>query len=275
MVGAPYVFGIIPARGGSKGLARKNLRRLGPLSLVGHAIASARECSRLSRFIVSTDDPDIVEEARRQGAEVPFLRPAELATDEAGMVPVLQHAVRWLETTACVRPDLIVTLQPTSPFRIGQDIDRTIQRLLDTGADSAQTVTQAQYHPFFMKTLDGDRTIPLFPEGHKFVRRQDAPPVYQPSGSVYVTRYHVLMEQGVVLGEDNRALVMGYEASVNIDTEWDFKLAELILRERRAPVPPERGVRPFEESEAGRQRAESAGTRRAVRRPPWGPEGAP
>ena len=237
---APYVFGVIPARGGSKGLPGKNLKRLGRLSLVGHAVASARESSLLSRFIVSTDDPAILEEARRQGAEVPFLRPPELATDEAGMVPVLQHAVRWLEATARVRPDVIVTLQPTSPFRTGQDIDRTIRKLLETGADSAQTVTVVAYHPFFMKILEGDRAVPLFREGEKFVRRQDVPPVYQPSGAVYVTRYHVLMEQGRVLGDDHRAVVMGFEASVKIDTEWEFMLAESILREGRAPIPPER-----------------------------------
>ena len=234
---APYVFGVIPARGGSKGLPGKNLRVLGRLSLLGHAVASTRESSSLSRFIVSTDDPRILDEAQRHGAEAPFLRPAELASDEAGMVPVLQHAVRWLESVSGIRPDLIVTLQPTSPFRTGPDIDRTIQKLLATGADSAQTVTEAAYHPFFMKTLDDDRTVPLFPEGHKYVRRQDAPPVYQPSGAVYATRYNVLMEQGRVLGDDNRAVVMGFEASVNIDTEWDFMLAELILRAGRAPIP--------------------------------------
>ena len=237
---SPYVFGVIPARGGSKGLPGKNLRVLGRLSLIGHAVASAREASSLSRFIISTDDGEITEEGRRHGAEVPFLRPAELATDEAGMVPVLRHAVRWLGVSAGIRPDLVVTLQPTSPFRTGADIDRTVQKLLEPRADSAQTVTEAAYHPFFMSTLDGDRAIPLFPDGHKFVRRQDAPPVYQPSGSVYVTRYHVLMEQGRVLGEDNRAVVTGFEASVNIDTEWDFMLAELILRQGRAPIPPER-----------------------------------
>jgi CMP-N-acetylneuraminic acid synthetase len=235
-----FVFGVIPARGGSKGLPRKNLLRLGRLSLIGHAVASARESKLLSRTIVSTEDAEIAEEARRHGAEVPFLRPAELAMDEAGMVPVLQHAVRWLETTARVHPDLVVTLQPTSPFRTGADIDRTIRKLRETGADSAQTVSEVTSHPFFMKTLDGDRTVPLFPEGSKLVRRQDAPPVYQPSGAVYVIRYHVLMEQGRVLGEDNRAVVMGVEASVKIDTAQDFMLAELILREGRVEIPADR-----------------------------------
>jgi CMP-N-acetylneuraminic acid synthetase len=207
------------------------------LSLIGHAVAAAREAARLTRFIVSTDSPEIAEEARRHGAEVPFVRPADLASDQAGMLGVLQHAVRWLEGAAGIRPDLVVTLQPTSPFRVGADIDGTIAKIVATGADSAQTLSEASYHPFFMKTLEGDRTVALFPEGHKYVRRQDAPAVYQPSGAVYVTRYHVLMEQGHILGDDNRGLVQSFEASVNIDTEWDFMLAELILREGRAPIP--------------------------------------
>lgn len=231
-----FVFGVIPARGGSKGLPGKNLKTLGPLSLIGHAIASAREATSLNRFIVSTDDETIAAEARRHGAEVPFVRPAEFATDQAGMVPVLQHAVRWLESTG-TRPDVVVTLQPTSPFRAGADIDRTVAALLDTGADSAQTLTEAAYHPFFMSTLDGDRVVPLFPDGHRFVRRQDAPTVYQPSGAVYATRYAVLMDDGKVLGKDNRGIVMGFEASANIDTEWDFLMAEVLLRQGRAPIP--------------------------------------
>lgn len=238
MAGA-CALGVIPARGGSKGLPGKNLKRLGALSLIGHAVASAREARRLTRVIVSTDSEAIAEEARRHGAEVPFLRPAALASDEAGMVPVLQHAVRWLESTG-TRPDLIVTLQPTSPFRTGDEIDRTIDRVVATGADSAQTLCEAAYHPFFMKTLDGDRTVALFADGKKYVRRQDAPAVYQPSGAVYVTRYPTLMDEGQVLGHDNRGIVMSFEASVNIDTEWDFLLAELLLRQGRAPIPASR-----------------------------------
>ena len=236
----PYALGVIPARGGSKGLPGKNLRKLGTLSLMGQAIASAREAALLASFIVSTDSPEIAEEAARHGAPVPFLRPAELATDQAGMLPVLQHAVRWLEASAGVRPELIVTLQPTSPFRTGADIDATIRKVADTGSDSAQTLSEASYHPYFMKTLDGDRTVALFPDGHKYVRRQDAPPVYQPSGAVYVTRYATLMDQGHILGDDNRGLVRGFEESVNIDTEWDFLLAELLLREGRIALPPGR-----------------------------------
>jgi CMP-N,N'-diacetyllegionaminic acid synthase len=240
-VKTPYALGVIPARGGSKGLPGKNLRKLGALSLIGQAVASAREAALLGRFIVSTDSLEIAGEAKRHGAEVPFLRPAELATDQAGMLPVLQHAVRWLESSVGVRPDMIVTLQPTSPFRTGVEIDATITKVIDTGSDSAQTLSEASYHPYFMKTLDGDRTVALFPDGHKYVRRQDAPPVYQPSGAVYVTRYATLMEQGHILGDDNRGVIMGFEPSINIDTEWDFLLAELLLREGRVVLPPGRG----------------------------------
>ncbi|HET7875270.1 MAG TPA: acylneuraminate cytidylyltransferase family protein [Methylomirabilota bacterium] len=236
-----YAFAVIPARGGSKELPGKNLMRLGRLSLIGHALASAGEAKLLSRVIVSTDDPAIEAEAARQGAEVPFLRPAALATDEAGMVPVLQHAVRWLEESERIRPDLVVLLQPTSPFRTGADIDAVIRKVKETGADSAQTLIEAAYHPFFMSTLDGDRLIPLFPdERGRYVRRQDPPRVYQPSGSVYVTRRRVLMEEGQIVGKDHRGIVMGYEASVKIDTEWEFRLAEAVLAAGRAPIPPER-----------------------------------
>ena len=236
---SPYAFGVIPARGGSKGLPGKNLRKLGSLSLIGHAIASTREATRLTRVIVSTDSEAIADEARRHGAEVPFLRAAELANDQAGMVPVLQQDVRWLESTGA-RPDLVVTLQPTSPFRVGADIDATIAKVVETGADSAQTLSEASYHPYFMKTLAGDVTHALFEEGYRYVRRQDAPAVYQPSGAVYVTRYELLMGQGRVLGKNNRGIVMDFAASVNIDTEWDFLLAELVLAQGRAPIPPSR-----------------------------------
>jgi CMP-N-acetylneuraminic acid synthetase len=243
---APYVFAVIPARGGSKRLPRKNLLRLGPLSLLGHAVASAREATTLSRFIVSTDSVEIVDEARRHGAEPPFLRPAELATDEPTNMPVLQHAVRWLEAAEGIRADVVVTLQPTSPFRTGADIDRVVRKLLEANSDSAQSLKSASYHPFFMSTLDGDRAIPLFPDWQKRPRRRrDATEAYQPSGAVYATRYDVLMKHGRITGDDNRAVVLGFEASISIDTEWDFKLAELILQAGRAPIRAERTRAPM------------------------------
>jgi CMP-N-acetylneuraminic acid synthetase len=236
-----YAFAVIPARGGSKGLPGKNLMKVGRLSLIGHAVASARESRLLSRVVVSTDDEAIAFEVKQMGGEVPFARPAELASDEAGMIPVLQHAVRWLEDAEGTKPELVVLLQPTSPFRTGSDIDRVIQRVIDSGADSAQTLVEASYHPYFMSRLEGDRTVALFPaESARYVRRQDPPKIYQPSGSVYVTRRTVLMEEGRIIGRDNRGLVMEYEASVKIDTVWEFRLAEAVLAAGRAPIPADR-----------------------------------
>jgi CMP-N,N'-diacetyllegionaminic acid synthase len=238
--GGTETLAVIPARGGSKGLPGKNLLTLGRLSLIGHALASAREAKRVTRIIVSTDDAAIAEEARRCGGDAPFLRPPELANDHAGMVPVMQHAVRWVEQSGAP-VDLVVCLQPTSPFRTGGDIDAAIEKVLESGADSAQTLVPASYHPFFMVQLEADRTVPLFADASsRYVRRQDPPPVFQPSGSVYVTRRRVLMDEGRILGRDNRGLVMGWEASVKIDTEWEFRLAELVLAAGRAPIPPER-----------------------------------
>lgn len=227
------ILGIIPARGGSKGVLRKNIRPLEGKPLISYTIESAKESKKLTRTIVSTDDEVIADVARKFGGQVPFLRPAELANDQAGMVPVLQHAVKWLEDNENFHPDIIVLLQPTTPFRRGMHIDSAIEKLIETKADSVLTIRQPDYSPYFMKTLVGDRTYPLLGEGKKYVRRQDAPVVYQPNGMVYVTRYNVLMHQNCILGEDTRGIVMSYEDSVNIDSIWDFKMAELILREKK------------------------------------------
>lgn len=221
------ILAVIPARGGSKSLPGKNLMTLGRVSLIGRALASAAASRLLTRTVLSTEDAAIKAEGRQHGAVI-VDRPADLATDEAGMLPVLQHAVRAVGGTP---PDLIVCLQPTSPFRTGELIDRTIWTVLDTRADSAQTVTEAPYSPYFMSALVDDRLFPLFSHDH-IDRRQDAPRVYMPTGAVYVTRYDALMRQGRIRGEDHRAVVCGFEESVNVDTVWDFKLAEIIAKER-------------------------------------------
>lgn len=223
-------LGIIPARGGSKGVPGKNLKRLGDKTLLGHAIASAKQSSLLTRFVVSTEDDAIAVAAREEGGDVPFKRPSEFATDQSGMVPVLQHAVRWFAEHENFKPDCIVLLQPVTPFRTGKHIDLTIQKLIDTGADSVLTIREPDYSPFFMKTMVGDRVQALFPEeSRKYVCRQDAPVVYRPTGAVYATRTSVLMNENRILGADTRGIVMSFEESINIDTIWDFKMAEVLI----------------------------------------------
>lgn len=227
---AMNVLGVIPARGGSKGLPGKNLMVLGHVSLIGRALASTARSRYLTRVVVSTDSPEIARDAKAHGGLV-IDRPAAFATDDCGLVPVLQHAIRcaggpW--------PDFVVTLQPTSPFRRVDIIDATIQKVLETRADSAQTVCAAIESPYYMWTLETDRLQPLMGADSEpvYATRQACPAVYQPTGAVYVTRSSMLMRRNRIRGTDHRAVLCGFEESVSIDTIWDFRLAELIAKER-------------------------------------------
>lgn len=230
---AQKVFGVIAARGGSKGLPGKNLRPLGGLPLIGWTIQSASQSRELTRTWVSTDDAEIAKTARELGAEVPFMRPAELARDDSSIFAVLQHAVKELSKREGETPDIVVLLQATSPFRAARHIDQTVRLLLDTGADSAQTVTLDQTHPRHRFTLDGDKLAPFFVQEEVSSRRQDGAPVYRPNGGVYAARINVLVETGTLRGKDHRGAVMDFESSVDIDSLWDFKMAEFILESRK------------------------------------------
>jgi len=228
----PFVFGVIPARGGSKGLPGKNLKPLGGVPLIGWSIRAARECRSLDRVVVSTEDQAIASAAAALGAEVPFARPAELARDESPIVDVLRHAVLWLEKERGSRPDVVVLLQPTSPLREPRDIDETVRLVVEGGADSAQTVTEDRRHPFHRYLLENGKMVPLLKESERLSRRQDAPPVYLPTGSVYAVRGEVLMRDGALKGADHRALVRDFRVSVDVDDEFDLRLAAWLLESK-------------------------------------------
>lgn len=227
------VVGLITARGGSKSIPHKNIKLLAGRPLIAWTLEAALQSRSLDRIIVSTDDEEIAKISERRGAEVPFLRPAELAEDTTPTLPVLQHAVSWLESAKQPVPEVIVTLQPTSPLRRPEHIAQAVTLLLETGADSVVSVCLAEHNPHWMKRLEGDRVYPFFKDTLHDSRRQDLPPVYRPNGAIYVTRYPVLMKENRILGEDTRAVVMDAESSIDIDTWLDFKIAELILKERK------------------------------------------
>src|SRR5271154_4754825 len=151
---------IIPARGGSKGLPRKNLLRLSGKPLIAHTIEAACVARSLPRILVSEGSPGIAEVGQQYGAEVPFLRPPELASDETPTLPVLQHVLAQLEATESCPPEIIVLLQPTSPLRRAEDIDRAVDLLERSGADSVVSLCAAEHHPAWMKRLEGDRVLP-------------------------------------------------------------------------------------------------------------------
>src|SRR5260370_5875896 len=149
---------LIPARSGSKGIPYKNIASVGGRPLIAWTIAAARAATRVNRIVVSTDDPDIAQVSEALGAEVPFLRPAEMAQDDTpGTVPLL-HALGWLEEHEAYRPELVMLLQPTSPLRSSVDIEAAVELLRDRNADAVVSVTPVSHHPQWMKRVeDGDR----------------------------------------------------------------------------------------------------------------------
>lgn len=224
---------IIPARGGSKGLPKKNILTLGGKPLIAHTIEAALAARSIERIVVSTESAEIAEIARRYGAEVPFLRPPELARDDTPTLPVLQHVVRDLIAAGNQEPEIVVLLQPTSPLRRAEDIDRAVDMLEETAADSIVSLCAAEHHPAWMRRIECGRVLPFLENTPECTRRQDLPPVYRLNGAIYVTRGRVLLRENVLLGRDTRALVMDAESSVDIDTPLDLKLAALILQERQ------------------------------------------
>ena len=228
-------LGIIPARGGSKGIPRKNIVRLLDKPLIAYTIESALRSRMITRLVVSTEDSEISFVAREYGADVPFLRPAELATDDALSLPVVQHATREVEKLDGMVFDVVVMLQPTTPLRTAEDIDAGISLLIESNADSVISVVDVGgYHPSYMKrVLDDGRLINYTDRGYEDMRpRQQLPPVYIRNGALYITRRDVMLNENSFTGRDCRAYVMPRERSVNIDTEFDLILVEYLLKRR-------------------------------------------
>lgn len=227
------VLGVVTARGGSKGIPRKNIRVLGGKPALAWTAEAAQASKRLTRTILSTDDAEIAEVGRAAGLEVPFARPAELATDRTPTLPVLQHAVRILEERG-EQYDAICLLQPTNPLRTATLIDACIDRFEATNADTLFTVSPvpAEHNPHWVY-LDGpDGTLRLATgEAVPISRRQDLPPAYHREGSVYVVRRGVLMEQSTLYGFRVIGHPVDPARSVNLDTEQDWERAESLLRD--------------------------------------------
>lgn len=233
MQGRANVLGIIPARGGSKTVPRKNLRTLGGRPLIEWTVAAALEAKSLNRLIVSTDDPEIARVARAAGAEVPFERPSELAEDDTPDLPVFQHALRWLSEHEGYRPDVIVHLRPTQPLRTAGDIDEVVGLLLTSGADSVKSVRAVHDHPHKMWRMERDRLTPYVTTEFRARVGPDYPrqlldEVYVSSGLVDAVRTE-FVERGTTTGDDVRAYVTAADRSVDLDTELDFMLAEALL----------------------------------------------
>lgn len=224
------ILAVITARGGSKGLPGKNIKLLGGKPLIAYSIEAAHKSKLITHSIVSTDYENIAEISRKYGADVPFLRPAELAEDSTPHVPVMQHALKFMEDKLGITFDYTVIFQPTSPFRTSGDIDGTIQKLIDMGADSAVSLVEVESgsHPIKMKKLDGDIVESYCIPEVEGTRRQDLPICYKRSAAVYAMKRDLIMD-GRLYGDRIVGYVVPKERSIDIDDQFDFVKAEYML----------------------------------------------
>jgi CMP-N,N'-diacetyllegionaminic acid synthase len=233
-----FTLGTICARGGSRGLPGKNIRDLAGHPLIAYTIATARRCAFIDRLVVSTDSEEIASVARRYGADVPFLRPGELASDTAGKVPAIQHAVREVEREGRRPVDLVVDLDPTSPLRTEDEVRECWDLVQTPGTDVVFTVTPADRSPYFnmVEIVDGYARLAkrLDPP---VLRRQDAPAVFSLNASVYAYRRAHLMDDGRVVAPRSRVVVMPPERSRDVDGPLDFAFLEFLVRERIVTLP--------------------------------------
>jgi len=224
------ILAIIPARGGSKGVPRKNIREVAGRPLIAYTIAAAQASRLITRCIVSTDDKETAEISKMLGCEV-MERPVALAQDDTPTVSVIKHVFDRLESQGKIF-DYGLVLQPTSPLRTGQDIDSALQALFQSDADSVVSVYQvSDHHPARMYRMESDMLI-SFDETFASVRRQELPPVYHRNGAIYAFHRH-LLDKNTLTGNRILPYIMAEDRSLNIDTEYDLVLANHILSRKK------------------------------------------
>ena len=223
MINDKTVLGVVPARGGSKGVPHKNIRMAAGKPLIAWTIEEARKSKYIDRLVLSSEDPEIMEVASRYGCDVPFRRPVELASDDTpGIAPVL-HVLEKLPGYSYV-----ALLQPTSPSRAAEDIDRCIERCEENNAMSCVSVVKCQQHPYLMFSADRNFTLQrLVPEASNFHRRQDYPDFFLLNGAVYVAQAEWLQRSRTFISDETVGYEMPEERSLDIDTEEDFRRFEL------------------------------------------------
>jgi len=223
---------VIPARGGSKGLPGKNIKTFCGKPLIAHTIEQAKQARYIDRVIVSTEDEAIAKISLKYGAEVPFVRPMELAGDNSSTIDVLLHAINWLEDVDRYDFDILLLLHTTTPLRIVQDIDQSIAFMVEEKADNIFSVAEAHRNPYFNMVEEGaDGFVRLVKEGC-FSTRQAAPKVYDMNASIYVWWKYVLKQEKKIFLKKTKAFVMPKERSIDIDDDLDFKIAEFLCLNR-------------------------------------------
>ena len=243
------VLAVIPARGGSKGIPHKNITPVNGRPLIQYTIDAARESQYIDYVLVSTDDAEIAETARKCGAQVPFLRPAELASDTAKTIDAVLHAIETLKKAGEIF-DSLVLLQPTSPLRTKEDIDKAIETFYKAGRKPVVSVNEVNDHPILIRTIEGGRLKPLLDCGST-VRRQDMPPFYRVNGSIYINAIEELGPE-TSFNDNPVPFVMQRDHSIDIDEPMDLRIAEWAME--KESVCPGNGPRETGSGEGALQR---------------------
>lgn len=225
------VIALITARGGSKSIPRKNVKMLAGKPLIAWTVEAALQSQNINRVVISTDDEEIAGVAQSYGAEVPFLRPAVLARDDSSHISVAMHALEMLHEGIDMENDWLLLLQPTSPCRVAEDIDNAVAIARKHAADAVIGVSEVENHPFLTKRIREDGSIESFVKTDiPYLRRQDLPQAYGINGAIYLNRCKSLMTEKTFTPMRTFPYIMPPERSLDVDTEWDFYLAELILK---------------------------------------------
>lgn len=224
-------LGVIPARGGSKGVRRKNIRQVAGEPLIAYSIRAARESRLLAHFLTTTDDAEIAQVARGLGCPV-IMRPDALARDDTAMVPVVVHALEQAEAESGDRYDVIILLQPTAPIRTGEDIDNVIEMMRqDERLECVVSVCRVEdAHPARMYRCDEDGWLEPLSAEMETARRQDLSPVYHRNGVIYAVRRGVLLDKRTLMSDRKKAYVMPLERMISIDDERDLIVADVLVR---------------------------------------------
>lgn len=224
------IVGVITARGNSKGIPKKNIQLVAGKPLIAWTIEAARQSSMLSRVIVSTDSEEISKVAISYGADVPFIRPSKYALDDSPHILSMIHAIDWL-TKHSKKPDYLMLLQPTSPLRSAQDIDNAINLMMAKQAKAVVSVCEVNQHPQKMYTIKNDVLECFIKSNINYLRRQELPHFYLTNGAIYLNQTISLLSEKNFVPPGTYPYIMPPERSIDIDSTWDMKLAEIILNE--------------------------------------------
>ena len=224
------VLAIIPARGGSKGIPKKNIRLLASKPLIHYTIHSAQGSKYIQDIIVSTDDDEIANVARSQGATI-IKRPSEISSDTSPTIDTILNVIEQCENQ-CMHPEIVILLQPTSPLRTSSDIDAAIELFMHGECDSVISVVEANHPPYWNMVIKGSYLQPIFDEKTLKMRRQDLPQTYFPNGAIYIASVATLKKNHSFDCPKTKPYIMTADKSIDIDNEFDLFLAETLLKRR-------------------------------------------